>query len=59
MLLVSYRMMLKMQPTALMRAADSDAVDCVKLLLDHNASVKDVDADGYTALCRAILIGKK
>ena len=59
MLLASYRVILKKLPTALMRAADSDAVDCVKLLLDHNASVTDVDANGYTALCRAILIGKK
>ena len=42
-----------------MLAADSDAADCVKLLLDHNARVNDVDQKGYNALCRAILIGKK
>lgn len=43
----------------LMLAADCDSADCVKLLLDHNASVKDVDHKGYNALCRAILNGKK
>ena len=46
-------------PSALMLAADSDAADCVTLLLDHNASVRDVDEKGYNALCRAILNGKK
>ena len=42
-----------------MLAADNNAVDCVKLLLDHNANVRDVDTNGYNALCRAILLGKK
>lgn len=46
-------------PSALMLAADSDAADCVTLLLDHNASVRDIDEKGYNALCRAILNGKK
>ena len=42
-----------------MVAADSDAADCVTLLLDHDASVKDVDEKGYNVLCRAILNEKK
>ena len=46
-------------PSALMLAADNDAADCVTLLLDHNASVRDVDEKGYNSLCRAILNGKK
>lgn len=47
------------QPSVLMVAADVDAADCVKLLLDHNASVSDTDEEGYSALCRAILYGRK
>jgi len=47
------------QPTVLMVAADVDAADCVKLLLDHGASVYDTDEEGYSALCRAILYGRK
>lgn len=42
-----------------MLAADCDAAECVTLLLDHNAKVNDVDQEGYNALCRAILNGKK
>jgi len=42
-----------------MLAADSNAAECVTLLLNHNARVNDVDHKGYNALCRAILVGKK
>ena len=48
-----------LQPTMLMVAADVDAADCVKLLLDHSANVYDTDGEGYSALCRAILYGRK
>ena len=48
-----------LQPTMLMVAADVDAADCVKLLLDYSASVYDTDEEGYSALCRAILYGRK
>ena len=47
------------KPSVLMVAADSDAADCVTLLLNHNASVTEVDEKGYNALCRAILNEKK
>ncbi|XP_065920146.1 transient receptor potential cation channel subfamily A member 1-like isoform X2 [Dysidea avara] len=47
------------KPTMLMVAADVDAADCVKLLLDYSASVYDTDEEGYSALCRAILYGRK
>lgn len=46
-------------PSVLMVAADSDAAECVTLLLNHHASVKEVDERGYNALCRAILNEKK
>ena len=46
-------------PSALMLAADCDSAACVTLLLDHCANVNDVDGDGYNALCRAIVNGKK
>ena len=45
--------------SVLMVAADSNAADCVTLLLNHNASVTEVDDKGYNALCRAILNEKK
>ncbi|XP_065883624.1 transient receptor potential cation channel subfamily A member 1-like isoform X2 [Dysidea avara] len=49
----------KDKPSMLMVASDADAADCVTLLLDHNASVYDRDDKDYSALCRAILLGKK
>ena len=42
-----------------MLAADSDAAECVEMLLKHNANVMEVDDKGYNVLCRAILFGKK
>jgi len=52
-------MIVLFQPSMLMVAADADAADCVTLLLDHNASMYDRDEKDYSALCRAILLGKK
>ena len=37
-----------------MSAADNDASDCVKLLLDHNFSVNIEDENHDNILCRAI-----
>lgn len=56
---LAYLVLFQKLPSALMLAADNDAAECVKLLLEHNAKVKDVDHKGYNALCRAILVGKK
>ena len=45
------------QKSPLMLAVNSDAADCVKLLLEHKECV--YDEDGYYALCSAIINKKK
>ena len=42
-----------------MSAADNDASDCVKLLLDHNFSADIEDENHDNILCRAIKRGRQ